>query len=212
LFFRDQIQVHKTLQVQTSDQNDLKELEDNFGYLSRKMASMEESREQLQQSLLLQASYSRLVEQEVITLKPQLAQLRKQRSRIVKRLEHLRADSQSIETALSLPSTTVDIWDEKLWYSQDASRQEAQSLLKDKPEGTFLVRKSSKGELALSLIVNGGVVGHCIIYESNVGFGFTRQTTYFPSAKSLILYYSAHSLAEFNPQLSTCLKFPAFGN
>lgn len=159
-----------------------------------------------------------------------------------RRLEHLRADN--IESALS-PSAMVDIWDEKLWYSQDASRQEAQSLLKGKPEGTFLVRlvlqnniymqllrlvkynsklhsminvlyffmsyrKSSKGELALSLIVNGGVVGHCIIYESTVGFGFTSQTTYFPSPKSLILYYSAHSLAEFNPHLVTCLKYPAF--
>ncbi|OXA60815.1 phosphatidylinositol 3-kinase regulatory subunit alpha isoform X2 [Folsomia candida] len=206
-FFQEQIQVHKSVQSQTTDQIELKELEDNFGYLKRKMTTMEESREQLQQSLQLQSAYARLVEQEIITLKPQLAHLRKQRSRIVKRLEHLRADN--IESALS-PSAMVDIWDEKLWYSQDASRQEAQSLLKGKPEGTFLVRKSSKGELALSLIVNGGVVGHCIIYESTVGFGFTSQTTYFPSPKSLILYYSAHSLAEFNPHLVTCLKYPAF--
>jgi len=73
-------------------------------------------------------------------------------------------------------------------------------------------RKSSTGELALSLTVAGGVVGHCIIYEWDEAFGFTRQTTYFPSPKSLILYYSAHSLAEFNEQLQTCLKYPAFAN
>ncbi len=83
-FFRDQIQVHRTLQSQTTDPNDLQDLKENFGYLEKKMMTMEESREQLQQSLQLQSAYSRLVEQEVITLKPQLAQLRKQRSRIVK--------------------------------------------------------------------------------------------------------------------------------
>jgi hypothetical protein len=58
---------------------------------------------------------------------------------LFRRLEHLRAGSESIENALSPPSF-LDIWDDKLWYSQDASRHEAQALLKDKPEGTFLVR------------------------------------------------------------------------
>ena len=57
----------------------------------------------------------------------------------------------------------------------------------------------------------GGQVGHCIIYKGPVGYGFTKQTTHFPSAKALILYYSAHSLEEFNPQLKTCLKYPVFG-
>jgi len=147
-----------------------------------------------------------------MTLKPQLVHLRKHRGRTVKRLEQT-TDPQSIETALS--PTTVDIWDDKFWYSQEASRQEAQALLRDKPEGTFLVRKSSRGELALSLIINGGVVVHCMIYESLysqsvAGFGFTRPKAYFPSPKALILYYSAHSLAEFNPALQTCLKYPAF--
>lgn len=83
-FFHEQILVHKSLQSQTVDQKELRELEDNFGYLKKKMESMEESREQLKQSLTLQSLYGRLAEQQIITLKPQLAHLRKQRSRIVK--------------------------------------------------------------------------------------------------------------------------------
>jgi hypothetical protein len=34
----------------------------------------------------------------------------------------------------------VEIWEEKFWYANNASRQDAILLLKDKVEGTFLVR------------------------------------------------------------------------
>ncbi|CAL8127109.1 unnamed protein product [Orchesella dallaii] len=205
-FFREQITVHKQHQAQAAgDTKTMKEMEDNFMYLREKLKSMEVSREQVVQSLSKQTAYCRLVETEIISIKPQLAHLRKQRSRLVKRLEVMNVD---VEAALS--PGIIDVWDDNLWYKCDASRQEAQYILKDRPEGTFLVRKSSKGELALSLTLSGGVVGHCIIYQGSVGFGFTRQTTYFPSARALILYYSCHSLEECNQQLRTCLKYPAF--
>jgi len=73
-------------------------------------------------------------------------------------------------------------------------------------------RKSTTGELALSLMLGGGQIGHCIIYQGAVGYGFNRQTTHFPTPKALILYYSAHSLEEFNPQLKTALKYPVLSN
>lgn len=75
-----------------------------------------------------------------------------------------------------------------------------------------LFRTSTTGDLALSLVLSGNSIGHCIIYHGSVGYGFTRQTTHFPTPKALILYYSAHSLEEFNPQLKTCLKFPVLAN
>ncbi len=43
-----------------------------------------------------------------------------------------------VEAALS--PGIIDVWDDNLWYKCDASRQEAQYILKDRPEGTFLVR------------------------------------------------------------------------
>lgn len=46
-----------------------------------------------------------------------------------------------VEEALSPSIIDVpDVWDDGLWYKCDASRQEAQYILKDCPEGTFLVR------------------------------------------------------------------------
>jgi phosphoinositide-3-kinase regulatory subunit len=206
-FFEEQIQVHRQLQAQAptnTDARTTKELEDNYAYLSKRLANMQDSRTQLVDSLTLQRAYSRIVEAEIITLKPQLTHLRKQRSRLVKKLEVSGVD---YEAALS--PGIADMWDDSLWYKADASRQDAAYYLKDKPDGTFLVRKSATGELALSLILGG--VGHCIIYQGAVGFGFTKYTAYFPSPRALILYYSAHSLEEFNSHLKTCLKYPAFG-
>ena len=126
---------------------------------------------------------------------------------IRRRLEHANIDIMS-----AVSPGTIEIWDDTLWYKPDASRQDAAAFLRGRPEGTFLVRKSSNGELALSLTVAEGFVGHCIIYnyKNGVGYGFTRQSTHFPSVRALILYYSAHSLEEFNPQLQTCLCHPAF--
>jgi hypothetical protein len=82
-FYRDQIHVHKQLQA-TNGTVDPRDLEDNFAYLKSKLAQMEESQKQLYDSLQLQSSYARLVEQELVALKPQLNQLRKQRARLVK--------------------------------------------------------------------------------------------------------------------------------
>lgn len=52
-----------------------------------------------------------------------------------RRLEIMNLDAES-----ALSPGIIDVWDNNLWYREAASRQEAQFLLKDQPEGTFLVR------------------------------------------------------------------------
>jgi len=89
MFYVDQLGLHKQLQQQQQSSvvdasGHRQRLSENFVYLSGKLSSMEESRKQLVASLELQTEYARLVEHELISLKPQLAQLRKQRNRIVK--------------------------------------------------------------------------------------------------------------------------------
>jgi hypothetical protein len=43
-----------------------------------------------------------------------------------------------VEHALS--PRMIDVWDDSLWFSNDATRVQAQNILRDKQEGTFLVR------------------------------------------------------------------------
>jgi hypothetical protein len=122
-----------------------------------------------------------------------------------KKLERFGIDLESVMSPI-----LADVWDEASWYKAEATRQDAVKEIKDKLDGTFLIRKSQTGELALSLTLSGGQVGHCIIFHGTVGYGFNKQTAYFPSVRALVLYYSAHTLADFNEQLKTHLKHPAF--
>ena len=52
--------------------------------------------------------------------------------------------------------------DMDLWYLRDVGRDAAEELLAGKPTGTFLIRPSSDGHHALSIICSGRV-GHCRI-------------------------------------------------
>lgn len=42
--------------------------------------------------------------------------------------------------------------DEKTWLYLEGSRSDADRILKDRPEGTFLVRRSTIGQYALSIM------------------------------------------------------------
>ena len=40
---------------------------------------------------------------------------------------------------------------------------QANELLRGKPDGTFLIRQSSSGQYALSIVHSSGTVDHCLI-------------------------------------------------
>ena len=54
--------------------------------------------------------------------------------------------------------------DTESWYLRDVGRDAAEELLSGKPTGTFLIRPSSDGHHALSIIC-AGRVGHCRIIQ-----------------------------------------------
>ncbi|CAG7822596.1 unnamed protein product [Allacma fusca] len=153
-FFREQLDVQNDLLKDPNKERDIAReysLHENNTYLKRKLKTMEENRAQLVESLNLQSTYARLVEIEIITLRPQLTQLKKQRSRLIKRLE-----TANIDVLAALSPGVIDVWEDSLWFKADASRQDSVELLHDRAEGTFLVRKSRTGELALSLTLTDG--------------------------------------------------------
>lgn len=99
--------------------------------------------------------------------------------------------------------------DESTWLLHECSRTDAERLLEGCPDGTFLVRPSSTYQYALSIIC-GGNISHCIIYDTDRGFGFAEPYNIYNSLKSLVLHYAQNSLEIHNDSLKTTLEHPIF--
>lgn len=112
--------------------------------------------------------------------------------------------SSSYGSTLSDPSG----YDEKLWYYPKIDRLNAEKLLKGKPHGTFLIRKSStEGQYALSIVCENSIE-HCIIEKTLQGYGFAEPYNIYASLAELVAHYSQHSLVEHNEALNTTLARP----
>lgn len=98
--------------------------------------------------------------------------------------------------------------DETTWFMPNVDRNKAADLLEGKPHGTFLIRVSSDGRFALSIVCNKHVE-HCKIEKTSRGFGFADPFYIYPSLHDLVLHYSQNSLSAHNEVLTTTLKIPA---
>jgi hypothetical protein len=115
------------------------------------------------------------------------------------------------------------------WYLPTINRETAHKLLKLCVEGTFLIRLSSNGLYALTLVHNGMIYDCRIGRDPNQNYAFrfiassidkNGQTTIingpslaycdrsFYSLKELVEFYTKNSLAENNSDLNTCLTIP----
>ncbi|TRY95529.1 hypothetical protein DNTS_010986 [Danionella cerebrum] len=97
---------------------------------------------------------------------------------------------------------------EECWFVGDLGRSQAEQLLQGKPTGAFLIRNSSSKDCYACSVVVGSDVRHCVIHQSENGFGFVEPFDLHKSLKDLVLHYHRTSLAQHNEALDVRLAFP----
>ncbi|XP_065214145.1 phosphatidylinositol 3-kinase regulatory subunit alpha isoform X2 [Planococcus citri] len=215
--FRDQLKLQEKMQKEAQP-HEVKSMLSNVVMLRQRLKNMEENREQLEDTLKEQVAFTRTLERELITLKPEVISLFKQKERAASWLLSHGVKLQRIHqmlagNTLTLHNLNIDAdrphTFEATWFLEKCTRADAEKLLQGTPVGTFLIRPSRTGQYALSISCNG-TVNHCIIYQTPRGYGFAEPYNIYDSLKSLVLHYSQNSLEEHNDVLTTTLAHPIY--
>lgn len=212
--FEEQTKIQEKFQKEAQP-HEIKSFQENSEILYQRLRSLKESKLQLEENLKQQVAYNRTLEREMNKLKPELIELSKQIDKHKQWLLSRGVKMQSIKQLMHEGSgiceqeTECPHNDESTWLLKECSRSKAEQLLANTKDGTFLVRPSRTGQYALSITCNG-TVNHCIIYETERGYGFAEPYNIYESLKALVLHYYQNSLEEHNDSLNTTLAYPVF--
>ncbi|XP_061881288.1 phosphatidylinositol 3-kinase regulatory subunit alpha-like [Entelurus aequoreus] len=202
---------------------EIQRIVENYDKLRSRISEIVDSKRHLEVDLKKQAADYREIDKKMNSIKPDLIQLRKTRDQYLMWLtqkgvrqrklnEWLGLKNETTEDEYSMVEDEEDLphHDERLWRLGNINRLQAESLLRSKKDGTFLVRDSSKqGCYACSVVVDGEVK-HCVINKTSTGFGFAEPYNLYSSLKELVLHYQHTSLVQHNDSLNVTLAFPVY--
>ncbi|XP_070760053.1 phosphatidylinositol 3-kinase regulatory subunit alpha-like isoform X2 [Enoplosus armatus] len=202
---------------------EIQRIMENYDKLKSRISEIVDSKRHLEVDLKKQAADYREIDKKMNSIKPDLIQLRKTRDQYLMWLtqkgvrqrklnEWLGLKNETTEDEYSMVEDEEDLphHDERLWRLGNINRIQAESLLRGKRDGTFLVRDSSKpGCYACSVVVDGEVK-HCVINKTSTGFGFAEPYNLYGSLKELVLHYQHTSLVQHNDSLNVTLAFPVY--
>uniref|UniRef100_A0A3Q3WMF1 Phosphatidylinositol 3-kinase regulatory subunit alpha n=1 Tax=Mola mola TaxID=94237 RepID=A0A3Q3WMF1_MOLML len=202
---------------------EIQRIMENYDKLKSRISEIVDSKRHLEVDLKKQAADYREIDKKMNSIKPDLIQLRKTRDQYLMWLTQKGVRQRKLNEWLGLKNeTTEDEYsvvedeedlphhDERLWRLGNINRIQAESLLRGKRDGTFLVRDSSKpGCYACSVVVDGEVK-HCVINKTSTGFGFAEPYNLYGSLKELVLHYQHTSLVQHNDSLNVTLAFPVY--
>ncbi|XP_012683396.1 phosphatidylinositol 3-kinase regulatory subunit beta isoform X2 [Clupea harengus] len=200
---------------------EIQRIQSNSEKLKSRVTEIHESKKKMEQDLKLQATDNREIDKKMNSLKPDLMQLRKLRDQYLVWLTQKGARQRRINEWLGIKNETEDFYslvddeedqphqDERTWYVGNIKRSHAEELLRDKCDGTFLIRESQtqKGSLACSVVMDGEVK-HCVIFKTATGYGFAEPYNLYSSLRTLVLHYRHTSLVQHNDSLNVTLAYP----
>lgn len=219
--FEDQVNLQKTFQDQAFP-HEKPRLEKNLSILMSRLARLHQQQEHLAHELKEVNQQNRKLDRDMNSLKPEIINLYKDRENHQAwllangmRQEDIQdifikfSQDQEVRYQHTLPPSQ---YDRKYWFLPDCDRVRACELLRGKPDGTFLIRQSSNGQYALSIVHSSGSVDHCLIDKVELGYGFAdtiQDPNYlFPNLDSLVYHYTVTNLEEHNACLKTTLIYP----
>ena len=187
------------------------------------MEQVQLCKHQVEQEIHRQTSYARTTENDLSSLRQDMRrQLQRKRDlerellrrgATQERLEKLQAGKDADGSDKTGADCTPLSEQEEHWLLEGCDRPRAESILRDKPDGTFLVRRRhDRPEMYVLSIRALGQVQHCLIERTDRGYGFSKPYAIHASLRALVDHYAENELGDFNEKLPTRLRHPALAS
>nr|XP_018668591.1 phosphatidylinositol 3-kinase regulatory subunit gamma [Ciona intestinalis] len=224
--FKEQCSTLTTYMDQAQGSHEEHRLKENFRRMQTRLLFIVNQCEDLRTQLGQEIQENRERDRRLNSIKADMYQLKKLRDSRISHLKAMRISEEVINNQLRideedenegvyhLPDSVnlrekyPDHCVETNWFFPRYGRREADEVLRGTPNGTFLIReRNGPPPYACSLVANGKV-HHCLIEQTDDGYGFAEPFNLHLTLSDLVLHYAHNSLIPHNETLDTKLSIP----